>query len=120
MYVGPSRFSAHARFCAHARRYILILPRTHSPTLHVATESGCTLPGYPAVTHCRGVARGGAPGARAPPSCSDQRAMAPYSAKIHDAYLCFYSETTLRSQSSRQKVEAMKLKWNASCAIAKR
>ena len=46
------------------------------------------------------------------------RAMAPYSAKIHDAYLCFYSETTLRSQSSRQKVEAMK--WNASCVIAKR
>ena len=52
----------------------------------------------------RGVARGGAPGARAPPS--DRRAP-PYSAKIHDAHLCFYCEPTLRSQSSRQKVEAM-------------
>ena len=64
----------------------------------------------------RGVARrGGALGARAPHS--DQRTP-PYSTKIHDAHLCFYSETTLSSRSSRQKVDAMK--WNASCAIAKR
>ena len=63
----------------------------------------------------QGRSQGGAPGARPPPS--DQR-VPPYSAKIHDTHLCFYSETTLSLQSSRQKVEAMK--WNASCAIAKR